>query len=485
MPQFHCNLGQNPVHFDHFWEHTVGSGHALLALRADWQAQLWRCHQELGFQYVRFHGLLSDEMGTLICHQNKFLYSFFNIDQIFDYLLSIGMRPFVELSFMPTALASGDQTVFNYHANVTPPQDYGQWRTLISKLVQHWTARYGMNEVRQWYFEVWNEPNLSAFWSGSQADYFELYRHTVEPIKAVDPALRVGGPATAKNEWVEPFLTFCDRNHLPVDFVTTHHYPTDALGAEGDDTETQLAQSQRRILRRQAQTVQQQSRGRPVYYTEWNSSSNPRDARHDEPYSAAFITKTIMEARGLVAGYSFWTFSDIFAENYFPSRPFHGGFGLLNLYGIPKPTYRAYELLHQLGHELLTVEGTHATVDGWAVRKGQSVTLLLTNHALPRHPIQREQLQIRLTGAQSPQRTSIRRIDAEHANPVAVWRQLGEPDYLRAAEVELLEAASRLIPEPIVPRYEDGAVYLDLDLPPHAVAAITVEFAADGADEQP
>src|SRR5215216_4264802 len=205
MPDFTCDLFGAAMPLTHFWEHTVGSDHAPVALRADWQAQLRRCHDELGFSYVRFHGLLSDDLGTLVNQQEKFLYSFFNADQIFDFLLSIGMKPFVELSFMPTALASGHKTVFHYRGNVTPPKDYKQWSTLIRKLVSHWVERYGAGEVREWFFEVWNEPNLKEFWAGTREDYFKLYRHTAEAIKEVDAALSVGGPATAKNEWVEEF----------------------------------------------------------------------------------------------------------------------------------------------------------------------------------------------------------------------------------------------------------------------------------------
>ena len=333
---FFCDLSEATTPLTHFWEHTVGSDHAPMALRADWQRQLRRCHDELGFRYVRFHGLLSDDLGTLVSHQEKALYSFFNIDQVFDFLLELGMRPFVELSFMPEALASSNQTVFHYHANVTPPRDYRQWAALIRKLVSHWVDRYGAGVAREWFFEVWNEPNLKAFWTGTQADYFKLYRQTLEAIKGVDASLRVGGPATAKNEWITEFLDFCEQGKLPVDFVSTHHYPNDAaLGSEGDETDMQLARSRRSVLREQAQDVKRRSRGRPVHYTEWNTSSNPRDPLHDEPYAAAFVVKTVMEANRLVEGYSFWTFSDIFEENYFPSLPFHGGFGLLNLHGIP------------------------------------------------------------------------------------------------------------------------------------------------------
>lgn len=477
MPYFRCDLAQTPSPLLHYWEHTVGSGHALLGLRADWQTQLQKCHDELGFEHVRFHGLLSDDMGTLIRQQGELLYSFFNIDRIYDFLHAIGMRPFVELSFMPLALSSGNQTVFKYAANVTPPQDYEQWGTLIRRLVTHWVQRYGLSDVRRWYFEVWNEPNMDSFWTGNQADYFELYRHTVRAIKAVDDSLQVGGPVTAQNAWIEAFLDFCQENNLPVDFVSTHQYPTDAFGEPDDDTETQLAKSERGVLRQRAQESHRQARGHPLYYTEWNSSSNPRDPLHDEPYSAAFATKTVLEAKGLVDGYSFWTFSDIFEENYFPSQPFHGGFGLLNLYGIPKPTYRAYQLLHQLGNEQFTVVGNHRSVDVWAVRREDRLTILLTNHALPRHPIQQEQVEIEIANASRPRQAYVARIDEDHANPRRLWEWMERPDYLDAAQVEQLQAASRLIDEPLPLTYEARHIHVDLDLPPHAVAAVTVELA--------
>ncbi|HUY31150.1 MAG TPA: glycosyl hydrolase [Pirellulales bacterium] len=482
---FRCNLAETTGPLPHFWEHTVGSCHAAMALRADWQAQLRRCHAELGFRHVRFHAVLSDDMGTLMDERNRLLYSFFNADQIWDYLLSIGMKPFVELSFMPTALASGDTTVFHYRSNVTPPKDFKQWAKLIHKLVAHWVERYGVEEVRTWFFEVWNEPNLKAFWPSTQANYFKLYRYTVQAIKEIDDRLQVGGPATAKDEWITEFLDFCEKHHLPADFVSTHHYPTDALGAVGDDTLTQLAHSERGILREWAQKTHCQSRGRPLYYTEWNVSSNPRDPLHDEPYTAAVVVKTMMEANGLVEGYSFWAFSDIFAENYFPSEPFQGGFGLLTLHGVAKPSYRAFELLHHLGAEQCLVDGSHETVDAWVVRRPSGATVLLDNSALPRHPIDTERIHVQLTGAAPPRNVYVERIDEDHANAKRRWLEIGKPEFPTAAEVEQLRAASQMVREQQPWKYEDGAVQLELALPPQAIAAVTLEFAPEPAKKGP
>jgi xylan 1,4-beta-xylosidase len=469
---FSSDLSGPVTELPHFWEHTIGSGHATLALRADWQAQLKLAHDDLGMQHVRFHGILSDDMGTLVAQGNNFFYSFFNTDQIFDFLLSIGMKPFVELSFMPSILSSGDQTVFHYRANVMPPKDYAQWAVLIRKLVSHWVDRYGLGEVRQWFFEVWNEPNLTAFGSGKQSDYFKLYRYTVEPIKGVDKMLKVGGPATAANAWIDDFRNFCRANDLPADFISTHHYPTDALGKPDDDTITQLADSTRSILREETRAVRKKAGDLPVYYTEWCTSSNPRDPMHDDPYAAAFIVKTILEARGLVQGYSYWTFSDIFEENYFPSVPFQGGFGLLNINGIAKPAYRAFQLLHELGTQMLPVEGSHETVDAWFVRSDSHSTLLLTNFALPRHPIEAVQVSFALRSAKSATTASIQRIDLEHANAKRHWEQLGKPSYLSNAVLEELKDLSQLKMEPVPIEDNVGQLNIDVLMPPHSVAAI-------------
>jgi xylan 1,4-beta-xylosidase len=474
---FTCNFSQPSKPFTHFWEHTVGSGHALLALRTDWQSQMLRCHNELGFQHVRFHALLCDDMGTLVCEEEEPLYSFFNADRIIDFLMSIGMRPFVELSFMPEALSSGNTTVFHYQANVTPPKDYEKWAALIQKLIAHWVERYGVVEVRNWFFEVWNEPNLKAFWPASQEEYFKLYRYTVNAIKSVDGSLKVGGPATADNQWIPEFLGFCKKNSLNVDFVSTHHYPTDAFGEPGADTETRLQNMPPGAMRKQAAKARAESGDLPLYYTEWNITSNPRDPMHDEPFAAAFITKIIMEAPGLVQGYSYWTFSDIFEENYFPSVPFHGGFGLLNLYGIAKPAYRAFQLLHHLGTELLEFDGEHSTVSAWVVRKKNSATIILANVAMPRHAIQMELINIRISGAPTPRTAWIERIDEDHANPRRLWQTMGEPEYLSPSQVDQLQTASDLRKEPHPWNHDQGNIVLAVALPPQGVASITIEFA--------
>lgn len=479
--ELRCDLNHPAQALHHPWRRCVGSGHATLALRADWQAQLRLAHDELGFECVRFHGLLDDDMGTVVCQNEKLLYSFFNADQIFDFLVSIGMRPIVELGFMPRALASGDDTVFHYEGNITPPRDMAQWSELMRRLVAHWVDRYGIDEVAQWYFEVWNEPNLPAFWTGTQEQYFALYETTARAIKGVDARLRVGGPATAKNAWIPAFQQFCAKHDVPVDFISTHLYPTDALGEVDTDTISQLEHAPLDGMRQHALTARDQAGGKPLLYTEWNTTSNPRDPLHDSSFAAALATRIVMSVDELVDAYSYWTFTDIFEENYFPSVPFHGGFGLLNLHGIRKPIFHAFAFVARLGKEHVPIAQEHPTVMVWAgALDGATSHVLAINQAMPRHAIKDEAVALRLTAPKGMRAgaVSMARIDAQHANPAALWQSWGEPDYLSAAQVADLHVASAPVDETL-PLTMDGALLvLETTLAPQSVNLLRIDWIA-------
>jgi len=444
-------------------------------LRADYREQLKRCHDELGMRHVRFHGLLSRDMGTMVRYEKESIYSFHNAHSIWDFLLSIGMKPFVELSFMPEPLASGSATVFHYRGNVTPPKHYTAWSNLIGELATTAVIRYGPAEVASWPFEVWNEPNLRAFWRGTRKQYWQLYAATSRALKDVHAEIPVGGPATAQNEWIEEFLDFCDRKKVPADFVSTHHYPNDLLAAGELDTETQLQHTQRGILREQAQDARRRAGGKPLYYTEWNCSTDSRFHLHDEPYAAAFIVKTLLDGCGIADVYSFWTFSDLFEESYFPSLPFHGGFGLLTIHGVPKPSYRAFEYLHKLGTELVTpMDGTHPTVDAWVIRNDETgeLAVVVTNHTHPRHEIVLERVLVHLQTSRRPMSAALLQIDDDHGNAKRAWMAMGSPRYPSRTQLEELNAASvvRLTPHRF--SADDAGVHVEVDVPPQGVAMV-------------
>jgi xylan 1,4-beta-xylosidase len=344
---------------DRFFDLSVGSDFPGTLIRADSQRQLRTTVDELGFRYVRFHALFHDVLQTVKLIDGHRVYDWRQIDQLYDALLAKHIRPFVELGFTPDAIKTSDQTIFYWKGNTSHPDPSG-WRDLIDTFVRHIRDRYGEDEVRQWFFEVWNEPNLSGFWQGAdQQAYFELYALTANTIKAVDPALRVGGPSTAGAAWVPEFLAYAKEHRAAVDFVTTHTYGVDGgfLDEKGQ-SDQKLSASPDAIVgdvRRVREQISQSAfPNLPLYFTEWSTSYNPRDSVHDSYICAAYILSKIKATQGLAQGMSYWTYTDLFEEAGPPPTPFHGGFGLVTREGIRKPAYFAYKYLHALsGKEVM------------------------------------------------------------------------------------------------------------------------------------
>jgi xylan 1,4-beta-xylosidase len=438
------------------------------------------CRKELGFKYVRFHGLLNDDMSVCVGIE-KFhgrttpVCSFFNVDSVFDFLVSIGMKPFIELSFMPELLASGSQTCFHYKANVTPPKDYRLWELLIEQLARHLVSRYGLKQVATWPFEVWNEPNLDYFWSGDQNAYFRLYDGAARAIKKVNSRLLVGGPATARNEWITEMIEHCRRARTPLDFLSTHHYPTDVALGNYADIEARMAKSPRGILGEMARTARAAAGDRTLYYTEWNNSPSSRDHYHDMPYAAAFVIKTIADVAPWVDGYSYWTFTDIFEESPFPSEPFHGGFGLLSLFDVPKPTYRAFQFLNRTGNKRLAVHGTpHGNLEVLATRKSGAVVILVTNHNVPLSDIRNEKVEIRLAHGRVSGPATMERIDEENANPRAKWIAMGRPVYPDRRQVKAMLKASETKARKVTFKRTAHKWAVQFSIPPQGTVCLTV-----------
>lgn len=337
-----------------FFDLSIGAGRANEGLRADWQQQLAEIKRDAGFRYIRMHGLLTDDMGVYkIDAQGREHYNFQYIDALYDYILSIGMKPFVELGFMPSALASGDKTIFWWRGNVTPPHSYKKWETLIKKLTEHWTQRYGADEVASWYFEVWNEPNLDGFWAGSQQEYFKLYAHSARAIKSVNPNYKVGGPATAGAAWIPEMIAYCAQHKVPLDFVSTHSYGVNqGFLDEYGNTGTVLSKDElavaRDVLKNRAEIAASTMPDLELHYTEWSSSYTPADPTHDSYHQPAYILQKLKQVGNAAQSMSYWVFTDIFEEPGPRFEAFHGGFGLMNTQGIKKPAYFAYQFLNKL-----------------------------------------------------------------------------------------------------------------------------------------
>ncbi len=456
----------------------VGAGRANEGLRADWQRQLRRVHAEVGFRYIRFHGLFCDDMGVYQeDKQGRAIYNWQYVDELFDFLQSIGMKPFVELGFMPNALASGKDTIFWYKANVTPPKDYAKWEAFIAAFVRHCTERYGADEVRTWYFEVWNEPNLDGFWIGKRsgrsfeeflpiglAEYKKLYATTARAIKSVDAAYRVGGPATAGEGWIDETLAFCAEQRVPLDFVSTHTYATssgylDETGNAGTVFSPDRHAISGGVKKVRAKMDASAFAKDELHYTEWSASYTPSDPIHDSYHSAAFILDKIRNIGDAATSMSYWTFTDIFEEAGPRTTPFHGGFGLLNYQDLPKPSYYAYKFLHQLGDTELDCSDPAAFVcrdqsgavqalfwDFTITHPGPSV--INQEYYKAEHPSKpKGAAELKLSGLVKGSYRLLATVVGYRANDVqSAWRDLGSPAQLTREQVALLRDASAGIP---------------------------------------
>jgi xylan 1,4-beta-xylosidase len=336
------------------FKRCVGAGRANEGLRGDWQRQLTIARRECGFEYIRMHGLFCDDMAVYRDYNGKPEYNWQYLDELFDFLCSIGMKPFVELGFMPGGLASGSKTIFWWKGNVTPPRDLQKWSDFIRAFTLHVQERYGHDEVKTWYFEVWNEPNLDGFWAGTQQQYFDLYAASARAIKSVSPEYRVGGPGTAGCGWIKEFLNYCSTNYAPVDFVSTHTYGVDSGYLDETATHGTALSRNPTSIHGEVKWVRQMIAESAfpkleMHFTEWSSSYTPADPFHDSYHSAAYIMDKLKKCGDAAQSMSYWTFTDIFEESGPRWEAFHGGFGLMNYQDIKKSSYYAYQFLNRLG----------------------------------------------------------------------------------------------------------------------------------------
>ncbi|HEV2731844.1 MAG TPA: glycosyl hydrolase family 39, partial [Terriglobales bacterium] len=374
--------------FPHFWEKMFGSGRAILSLRESYRRDLREVKQATDFEYVRFHAIFHDEVGVYQeDREGHALYNFSYVDQIYDGLLANGVRPFVELSFMPRELAAKNiPHPFWYKPNVSPPKDWDKWDQLITAFTKHLVDRYGIDEVANWYFEVWNEPNID-FWAGDpkQATYWQLYDHTATAIKKVNSRLRVGGPASAQAAWVDAFIEHCARNNVPLDFVSTHVYGNDRAQ---DVFGTNENIPRDKMVCRAVNKVHEQIKASPMpklplIWSEFNASYKNEPSVTDSIYMGPWLADTIRRCDGLVDIMAYWTFSDVFEEQGVVTTPFYGGYGLIAAGGIPKPAYEAFKLLHKLGDRHIALNSDSALL---TLRNDGALVLAVWNYALPDQP---------------------------------------------------------------------------------------------------
>jgi xylan 1,4-beta-xylosidase len=459
--------------FPHFWEQMFGSGRAILTLRESYREDLRAVKKVADFRYVRFHAILHDELGVYNEdeHGNP-VYNFSYVDQVYDGLLKNGVRPFVEISFMPKKLAFNPDALhpFWYKQNVSPPKSMERWDDLMKHLAQHLVDRYGIDEVSTWYFEVWNEPNID-FWNGipRQRSYFDLYAHTARDLKSVSPRLRVGGPATAAAAWVTDFLQFTSQNHVPVDFVSTHGYADDTtLDLFGKNEDIPMDDRVCRAVEKVRNEINQSASPKlPLFWTEWNVQGM-KESR-DTIFVGPALANTVRQCDGKVQMLSFWTFSDVFEEGGPIPKPFEGQFGLRAKGGIDKPSYYAYGLLHDLGDQRIA----NAAKDV-IVTKTSDEGLAIAAWNLVDPDQQGKEMTIRFDIAHLPPnaKVTIQRVDENHGNVLKEYAAMGSPLDPTPAQVEQLNRETAL-PAPQEEHLVNGK--LELHMSPNTLALIHVE----------
>jgi xylan 1,4-beta-xylosidase len=505
--------------FEHFWSKMVGAGRANEGLRAGWLEQLEQVQENCGFEYVRFHGIFHDDMFPVIIQKGKAVYNWQYIDELFDRMLDLKVKPFVELAFLPKSMAAeNSKTVFWWKANITPADDtFEKWHDLVEAFTQHCVDRYGIEEVLTWYFEVWNEPNLyKLFWDGTKSQYFEMYKQSVTAVRSVDSRLKVGGPSTSNyvpdtrfdgevtddkasdavfnakdinslewhGVWIEDFLKYCAKEKLPVDFVTTHPYPTDyAFNPETGKGKglTRFAKSLKLDLEWLNKTIANSAYpDLEIHLTEWNTSPSSRDEMHDRLPAAAYIVKSNLDCIGLTNSLAFWTFTDIFEEKGGAASIFHGGFGMINYQGLVKPSYHAYRMLHELEDEQLYKDDFLFVSKN---SKNDNIVALAYNYpeeyenSVPAGKDKREKgtskkLDFTLKNLMPGTLFKIEILDKDHGNIHNFWEAMGKPEPPTREEIKVMKAYANSMKTEYVTVDDKGVLAIKHEITPWSLVLI-------------
>lgn len=507
----------------HFWSVGVGAGRVNEGLRCAWQEHLAKAHEECGFGYVRMHDTFNDDMFVYREDKNgRAKYNFQYVDEVYDRMLAKGVRPFVELSFFPSGIAAKDTKLQMWYRNrVTPGEDsLAKWGALVKEFATHLVARYGIDEVSRWYFEVWNEPNLNPGFADFGRDYyFQLYKSSAEALKGVDSRLRIGGPATSnfiadsrhvgdimdvsksvfypqdeinrqkwKGVWIEEFLAYCEKESLPVDFISCHAYPTDyaldPVSGKGRDAIRYVHSLRDDVAWVRRAIAASAFPAAEFHITEWSSSPNSRDAMHDELPPAAYLVKAVGEllAAGAPDSLMYWTFTDVFEEKGAGDKPFHGGFGMLSFQGVEKPTFHAFRMLNALGDRILANEDSVLVTK--CAKSGRVAALLCNypesyeSHVPSARDLNRyldepaKTVALEVSGLRPEATFEIETLDAEHGNAIAAYRRMGSPRDLTREQENALRAAGAATRREVVRADKAGRLALDLTLAPWAVALV-------------
>ena len=482
------------------WRQGIAMGRAYELLRSDAREHLRTVQCALGFQWCRFHGLFHEDMAVVARRRDgRLIFQWSQVDEILDFLLSIGLRPFIELNPMPFALASSPSSMFAWNMNVSPPRSYVEWGSLVEAFARHCLDRYGLEEIRRWHFEVWNEPNLDCFWKGDQKEYWQLYDASAFAIKRVDTGLRIGGPATARGEWVIDLINHCSSAQVPLDFVTTHRYPQDEFLIYRDAGESPFAAGDfftAEVRRVQAEVRASSRPDLPIYWSEWNSLAC-KDSKSvtwvncrtvDDLCSGSSVARYAMELDDASDGMAWWVASDIFEETGMPTSPFSETYGLLTIHGLPKPSFHAFTFLSRLRGTRMAIVSDAAMPQGCglvATEEGGVIHCVLYNHQPPsvtEPGTWKNVLQAPWLNEEGLVIVFTVKEDAGSARET--WERLGAPHNLGEMELALLRAAANPAFAFERLRASDGQLELVFTLAPNEIAYVEFRLPAEPYEQK-
>ena len=459
----------------------VGTGRMGLAMQREYMDQLEMVQNICHFKHIRGHGLFCEDMSIYQPYKDAEgvehdAYCFTYLDRVMDDYKARHIKPFIELGFMPGQMASGTQTIFYWKGNTTPPADESKWVNLVKATLQHLVDRYGADEVVTWPIEVWNEPNLPGFWENAdRPKYLRLYEITAPAVKEVLPGLRVGGPAVCGGpssfDWIRDFLTFCRDKKLPVDFLTRHAY----MGNTPEHKGRYLYHEMRTVadVYDEMETTREiidsfpEYAGMEMHITEFNTSYNPFCPIHDTNLNAAYVAGLLGCLGDLAASYSYWTFGDVFEEQGVPSKPFHGGFGMLANQMIPKPTLWTFDFFNNLTGEPVYRD------DSTVIMKRADGSFEGVTWNLCRESREVMTVNVKLPG-DGRYTLLTRTVDEACCNPLKVWHEMGEPGSLTDRQLAFLRESAHPANASAVVEAKNGEAAFGLMLGENAVVHFTL-----------
>lgn len=506
--------------FKPYWKKLTTFSRASEGLRSKWQNQLREVQKEIGFEYIRFHGIFSDDMMIVnYDEEGNIIYNWSYVDELFDFFMEVNIKPFIEFSFMPSEFKKSDETMFWWKANISQPKDIKLWTDLVVEFLKHSINRYGLEEVKTWYFEVWNEPDLEyVFWIGGKEEYFKFYKETALAVKSVSEELKVGGPAithqTVYDEpWLEDFLLYCHNNNIPLDFVSLHIYP-EAYSSkdeekelllqikEGKDIESLMEQwrQMKKIYFDKNHTKDALSSANEIiennenteielHITEWNASSNNRNLIHDTCFVATYIIDNVLKSIGKADSLGYWTFTDLMEETKLGISEFHGNFGLITKGGLKKPSYFAYYILGKLGEEIIG-QGEEYIV----TKSNEDIQILAYNYTYfdnlflngdtslltneERYLIYEEKLpkeiNINIKGIAGEYKITRYKLNRNNGSVFDEWLKMGAPENMTKEEIEYLSGKAKPKMTIEYMKIKDGYEGR-MDIPVHGVELIVLE----------